>query len=97
MDLSERETPDSDAIRRAREYARNEIAERIAATSLFSVAEVWLVLDDLNEAEARQVCALARRWKLSPMAACDVLETHTATIHDLLEQRRIKSSLRWPV
>src|SRR5687768_5443163 len=90
MNRSERATSDPNAFQRAREYARTEMAERIAAAFPFSVAEVWLLLDELTEAEARQVCALAHRWEIAPIAASAVLDEQTGDIHAVLERRRIK-------
>lgn len=90
MNRSTREASGFNAFDRAREYARSEMAERIAAAFPFSVAEVWLLLDELTEAEARQVCALARRWKIAPVAAAAILDEQTGDIHAVLERRRIK-------
>ena len=87
---------DSQAFHRARQHARNEMAERIATDYPFSFAQVWLVLDQLSEAEARQVCMIARRWELSPIATCAVLEEQTDDIHTVLGRLRTKDGRRWP-
>jgi hypothetical protein len=73
------------------------MAERIAADSPFSLAQVWLVLGVLNETEARQVCRLAQRWKLSPFATCAVLTAQADDIHAMLNRLRTKDGGRWPV
>ena len=88
---------DSQAFHRARQHARNEMAERIATDYPFSFAQVWLVLDQLSEAEARQVCMIARRWELSPIATCAVLEEQTDDIHAVLDRLRTKGGRRWPL
>ena len=88
---------DSEASRHARQHARNEMAERIAAHSPFSIAQVMLILDGLSEAEARQVCALARRWGISPSAASAVLNSQTDDIHAVLDRLRTRDGRRWPV
>ncbi len=87
---------DAQAFRRARQHARNEMAERIATDYPFSFAQVWLVVGELSEAEARQVCMLARRWDLSPIATCAVLEEQTDDIHAVLARLRTKDGRRWP-
>jgi len=81
---------DSQAFHRARQHARNEMAERIATDYPFSFAQVWLVVGKLSEAEARQVCTLARRWEVSPIATCAVLEEQTDDIHAVLARLRTK-------
>ncbi len=88
---------DTQAFHRARQHERNELAERIAHGSPFSIFQVWLLLDDLSEAEARQVCRLARRWDLSPGETCAVLEEQTEDIHTVLDKLRSKDGRRWPV
>ncbi len=88
---------DAQAFRRARQHARNEMAERIATDYPFSFAQVWLVLDELSEVEARQVCTLACRWDISPIATCAVLEEQTDDIHAVLDRLRTKGGWRWPL
>ncbi len=88
---------DAQAFRRARQHARNEMAERIATDYPFSFVQVWLVVGELSEAEARQVCMIARRWDLSPIATCAVLEEQTDDIHAVLDRLRTKGGRRWPL
>jgi len=88
---------DAQAFHRARQHARNEMAERIVVNYPFSFAQVWLVLDELSEVEARQVCTLACQWDISPIATCAVLEEQTDDIHAVLDRLRTKGGRRWPL